>query len=172
VKKHFSEEKIIGCLREAGAGLPIKELFRKHGFSEAFYYLWRSKFGGMSVPNAKCLKELETENTRLKKLLAEQMLENEVIWGVLRKNRRRTGPTRVGAPDDRQGAERAVLVAYRGLVVLPHAAQKPAWNSRRGFPHRCPFDRTHQRLTPFPNTRHRCSLPHPGNDLALVEIAH
>jgi putative transposase len=86
VKKRFFEEQIIGFLREADAGLPIKELCRKHGFSEASYYLWRSKFGGMSVPDANRLKELETENTRLKKLLAEQMLENEVIRDVLRKN--------------------------------------------------------------------------------------
>ena len=85
VKKRFTEEHIIGFLREADAGMPIKELCRKHGFSEASYYLWRSKFGGMSVPDAKRLKELETENTRLKKLLAEQMLENEVIRDVLRK---------------------------------------------------------------------------------------
>ena len=85
MKKRFSEEQIIGFLHEADAGLPIKELCRKHGFSEASYYLWRSKFGGMSVPDAKRLKELETENTRLKKLLAEQMLENEVIKDVLRK---------------------------------------------------------------------------------------
>ena len=85
MKKRFSKEQIIGFLREADAGLPIKELCRKHGFSEASYYLWRSKFGGMSVPDAKRLKELETENTQLKKLLAEQMLENEVIRDVLRK---------------------------------------------------------------------------------------
>lgn len=85
MKKRFSEEQIIGFLREADAGVPIKELCRQHGFSEASYYLWRSKFGGMSVPDAKRLKELETENTRLKKLLAEQMLENEVIRDVLRK---------------------------------------------------------------------------------------
>jgi putative transposase len=85
VKKRFTEEQIIGFLREADAWIPIKELCRKHGFSEASYYLWRSKFGGMSVPDAKRLKELETENTRLKKLLAEQMLENEVIRDVLRK---------------------------------------------------------------------------------------
>jgi putative transposase len=58
---------------------------RKHAFSEASYYLWRSKFGGMSVPDAKRLKELETENGRLKKLLAEQALENEVIKDALRK---------------------------------------------------------------------------------------
>lgn len=85
MKKRFTEEQIIGFLREADAGMPIKELCRKQGFSEASYYLWRSKFGGMSVPDAKRLKELETENTRLKKLLAEQMLENEVIRDVLRK---------------------------------------------------------------------------------------
>lgn len=85
MKKRFSEEQIIGFLRKAEAGLPVKELCRKHGFSEASYYLWRSKFGGMSVPDAKRLRELETENTRLKKLLAEQVLENEVIKDVLRK---------------------------------------------------------------------------------------
>ena len=85
MKKRFSEEQIIGFLREAEAGMGVKDLCRKHGFSEASYYLWRSKFGGMSVPDAKRLKELETENTRLKKLLAEQMLENEVIRDVLRK---------------------------------------------------------------------------------------
>lgn len=85
MKKRFSEEQIIGFLREADAGLPIKELCRKHGFSEASYYLWRSKFGGMSVPDAKRLRELETDNSRLKKLLAESMLEIEVTREVLRK---------------------------------------------------------------------------------------
>ena len=85
MKKRFSEEQIIGFLREAEAGLPVKELCRKHGFSEASYYLWRNNFGGMSVPDAMRLKELEIENGRLKKLLAEQVLENEVIKDVLRK---------------------------------------------------------------------------------------
>jgi len=85
MNKRFSEEQIIGFLREADAGLPIKALCRKHGFSEASYYLWRSKFGGMSVPDAKRLRELETENSRLKKLLAESMLEIEVTREVLRK---------------------------------------------------------------------------------------
>ncbi len=85
MKKRFTEEQIIGFLREAETGLPIKELCRRHGFSEASYYLWKSKFGGMSVSDAKRLKELETENTRLKKLLAESMLENEVTREALRK---------------------------------------------------------------------------------------
>jgi putative transposase len=85
VKKRFSEEQIIGFLREADAGIPVKELCRRHGFSEASYYLWRSKFGGMTVPDAKRLKELEAENARLKKLLAEQMFANDVIKDVLQK---------------------------------------------------------------------------------------
>ena len=85
MKKRFTEEQIIGFLREAEIGLPVKELCRRHGFSEASYYLWRSKFGGMSVSDAKRLKELETENTRLKKLLAESVLENEITREALRK---------------------------------------------------------------------------------------
>ncbi|WP_159088996.1 transposase, partial [Xanthomonas fragariae] len=75
MKKRFTEEQIIGFLREAEAGVAIKDLCRRHGFSEASYYLWRSKFGGMSVPDAKRLKDLESENARLKKLLAEQLFE-------------------------------------------------------------------------------------------------
>ncbi len=85
MKKRFSEEQIIGFLREAEAGLAVAELCRRHGFSEASYYLWRNKFGGMSVSDAKRLKELELENARLKRLLAESMLENEVTKEALRK---------------------------------------------------------------------------------------
>lgn len=69
MKKRFTEEQIIGFLREAEAGVAVKDLCRRHGFSEASYYLWRSKFGGMTAPEAKRLKELEAENARLKKLL-------------------------------------------------------------------------------------------------------
>lgn len=78
MKKRLTEEQIIGFLREAETGLPVAELCRRHGLSEASYYLWRNKFGGMSVSDAKRLKELELENARLKRLLAESMLENEV----------------------------------------------------------------------------------------------
>ena len=84
-KKRYTEEQIIGFLREADAGVPMKELCRKHGFSEASYYLWRSKFGGMDVSDAKRLKALEAENAKLKQLLAEKMLENEVAREALRK---------------------------------------------------------------------------------------
>ena len=85
MKKRFSEEQIIGFLREADRGVPVKELCRKHGFSEASYYLWRSKFGGMDVSDARRLKALEAENVKLKKLLAEALLENEVTKEALRK---------------------------------------------------------------------------------------
>ena len=85
MKKRFTEEQIIGFLREADKGIAVKELCRKHGFSEASYYLWRSKFGGMEVSDAKRLKALEAENAKLKKLLAEAMLENEVTKEALRK---------------------------------------------------------------------------------------
>jgi putative transposase len=85
VKKRFSEGQIVGFLREADKAGAVKELCRKHGFSEASYYLWRSKFGGMDVSDAKRLKALEAENARLKKLLAESMLENEVTREALRK---------------------------------------------------------------------------------------
>jgi putative transposase len=85
MKKRFTEEQIIGFLREADAGMPVKDLCRRHGFSEASYYLWRSKFGGLSVSDAKRLKALEAENAKLKKLLAEAVLEREVTREVLRK---------------------------------------------------------------------------------------
>jgi putative transposase len=85
MKKRFTEEQIIGFLREADAGVPVKDLCRRHGFSEASYYLWRGKFGGMDVSDAKRLKALEAENAKLKKLLAEAMLEREVTREVLRK---------------------------------------------------------------------------------------
>ena len=77
MKKRYSEEQIIGFLRDGEAGIAVKDLCRKHGFSEASYYLWKSKFGGMSVSDARRLKELEMKNARLKKLLAESVQRAE-----------------------------------------------------------------------------------------------
>ena len=82
-KKRFSEEQVIGILREAQAGIPVKELCRKYGFSDATFYNWRAKYGGMEVSDAKRLKALESENARLKKLLAESMLDNEALKAAL-----------------------------------------------------------------------------------------
>ena len=85
MKQRFSETQIIGFLREADAGVAVKELCRRHGFSDASYYLWRRKFGGMTVPDAKRLKALDNLNARLKRLLAEALLEQAVTREVLRK---------------------------------------------------------------------------------------
>ncbi len=84
MKKRYSEEQIIGFLREADAGLPVKDLCRKHGFSEASYYAWKAKFGGMNVSDAQRLKALEAENSKLKRLLANSMLEVDALREVLK----------------------------------------------------------------------------------------
>jgi putative transposase len=86
-RKRFTEQQIIGFLKEAEAGVPVKELCRQHGFSDASFYKWRAKFGGMQVSEAKRLRELEAENAKLKKLLAEAHLDVEalkVAFGVKR----------------------------------------------------------------------------------------
>jgi putative transposase len=75
MKKRFSEEEIIKILEEANAGISIEELCRRHGISKATYYSWKTKFGGMTIAEAKRLKALELENGRLKKLVAEQALD-------------------------------------------------------------------------------------------------
>ena len=85
MKKRFSEEQIIGFLREADAGMPIKELCRRHGFSEASYYLWRTKFGGMDASLLSRLRELENENRRLKKMYADERLKAEIIQEAMAK---------------------------------------------------------------------------------------
>jgi len=84
-RKRYTEAQILGLLKEAEAGIPVKELCRKHGFSDASFYNWRSKYGGMELSDIKRLKALEQENARLKKLLAETMLDKEAIEAALRK---------------------------------------------------------------------------------------
>jgi putative transposase len=83
MKKRFTEEQIIGVLKEAEAGMKVAELCRKHGISDATYYNWKAKFGGMIVSDAQRLKALEAENARLKQLLAESMLDNAALKDVL-----------------------------------------------------------------------------------------
>ena len=116
MKKRYTEEQIISFLQEAEAGMAVKDLCRKHGFSEASYYLWKSKFGGMSVPEAKRLKELDAENARLKKLLAESLLENEIIKEALRKSGERTGSLRTGVPSEDARLERAACFALTRIL--------------------------------------------------------
>ena len=87
MKKRFTEEQIIGFLKQAQAGVAIKDLCRKNGFSDATFYTWRRKFGGMEVSDAKRLRELEAENAKLKKLLAESMLDIEALKVVVKGKR-------------------------------------------------------------------------------------
>jgi putative transposase len=83
MRKRFTEEQVIGVLREAEAGAKVAELLRKHGISEATFYNWRAKYGGMTVSEAKRLKELELENARLKRLLAEAELDKAALKDLL-----------------------------------------------------------------------------------------
>ena len=82
-KSRFTEEQIIGFLRQAEAGVAVKELCRKGGFSDATFYKWRARFGGMDASDAKRLRELEAENAKLKKLLAEAHLDMHALKSVL-----------------------------------------------------------------------------------------
>jgi putative transposase len=82
-KSKFSEEQIIGFLKQAEAGMSVAEICRKGGFSDATFYKWRSKFGGMEASDAKRLRELEEENSKLKRLLAEAHLDMHALKSVL-----------------------------------------------------------------------------------------
>ena len=81
-RSRFSEEQIIAVLREQEAGAKTVEVCRKHGISDATFYKWKAKYGGMEVSDARRLKALEDENTKLKKLLAEAMLDNAMLRDV------------------------------------------------------------------------------------------
>lgn len=85
MKRRFSEEQIIGILKEHEAGVSAKDLCRKHGMSDASFYKWKAKFGGMEVSDAKRLRELESENAKLKKLVADLSLDKMALEDVLKK---------------------------------------------------------------------------------------
>nr|WP_281932516.1 transposase [Roseibium album] len=85
MKCRFSEEQIIGILKEHEAGISAKELCRRHGMSDASFYKWKAKFGGMEVSEARRLRDLEAENAKLKKLVADLSLEKMALEDVLKK---------------------------------------------------------------------------------------
>lgn len=84
-KSRFSETQIVSILKEADAGLPVKDVCRKHNVSQATYYKWKSKYGGMEASDLKRVKELESENTRLKRMYADLALENTAMQDLIRK---------------------------------------------------------------------------------------
>jgi len=85
-KSRLTEEQIVGLLKEHEAGAVATELYRRHDISQQTFYRWRSKYGGMEVSEARRLKVLEEENSRLKRLVADQALDNQMLKDLLRKN--------------------------------------------------------------------------------------
>ncbi len=83
MKRRFTEEQIIGVLREQEAGARVKEIIRRHGISEQTFYRWKAKYGGLEASDVRRLKGLEAENAKLKKLLAEAHLDNAALKDVL-----------------------------------------------------------------------------------------
>jgi len=84
-RSRYTEEQIIGILQQQEAGTPVTELCRKHGMSDATFYTWKSKYGGLGVSEAKRLRALEAENAKLKRLLADAMLDNAALKDLLGK---------------------------------------------------------------------------------------
>ena len=84
-KSRFTETQIVGILNEAEAGMKVKDLCRKHGISDATYYNWKAKYGGMSASELKRTKELETENAKLKRMYADLALENRAMKDLIEK---------------------------------------------------------------------------------------
>lgn len=85
-KTRYTEDRIIGVLKEAEAGIAITEICRKYGISDATYYNWKSKYGGMTVSDARKLRQLEDENRRLKQIVADLSLDNQALKAVVSKN--------------------------------------------------------------------------------------
>ena len=84
-QRRFTEEQIIGVLKEGEAGVPVQELSRKHGICDQTYYRWKAKYGGLEVSEARRLRSLEEENRRLKQMVAEQALDIQALMAVLGK---------------------------------------------------------------------------------------
>jgi putative transposase len=86
VKQRFSESQILSILKEAESGIKVADICRKHGICEGTYFRWKSKYGGMEISDVRKMKDLEMENSRLKRIVAQYALENEAMREVLKKN--------------------------------------------------------------------------------------
>ena len=83
--KRYTEEQIIGILKEAEAGMPLADLLRKHGISQGTFYRWKAKYGGLEISEAKRMRALEQENSRLKRAVADLLLDNQILKDVCSK---------------------------------------------------------------------------------------
>jgi putative transposase len=126
-RSRFTEEQIIAVLREQEAGVPTVEVCRKHGVSSATFYKWKAKFGGLDISEAKRLRSLEDENGRLKRMLADAMLDIAALTDLLEKSgdaRRATGGDDVSASDLRD--ERAASLSGDWRRPVEHALPRRA----------------------------------------------
>ena len=128
-KSRFSEEQIIGVLKEHQAGLPVAEICRRHGISDATFYTWRAKYGGLEVSDAKRLKALEEENRKLKKLLAEQMLDARRCARCSEK----TSDAQLAEEGRDLGDRAEELLAAAGLRAGRARARRPTATGRVGL---------------------------------------
>jgi putative transposase len=119
-RARFSEEQIISILREAEAGAKVSELCRRHGISDATFYIWRNKFGGLEVSEMGRLRQLEEENRRLKGIVADQALDIRALKDVLAKNVTARGEAKDGGGSD---SEPSSLAASRLRVDRDHATR-------------------------------------------------
>lgn len=136
-RKRYTEEQRISILKEAESGVPPADLCRKHGMAGATFYAWKRKYGGMEVSEAKRLRALEDENARLKKLVAELALDNQMLKAVSEKSGEACGETRGGAlgPNSIR-SQRASRVSHRGAASVDTALRrKRRWDSAAAQSH-------------------------------------
>ncbi|MBK1635374.1 putative transposase [Rhodovulum adriaticum] len=126
-RSRFSEEQIIAILKQQESGVTTADVCREHGISSATFYKWKARFGGLEVSDARRLKALEDENAKLKKLLAEQMLDNAMLKDVASKNGDARGQAkRLGAPARRAPGEPAAGVFSSGRRSVERAVSQRA----------------------------------------------